>query len=142
MIQHHSTLQKYLYSILLSSNLLGEGAGESQLSPDSLDLDAIWETVVWEEIEEITTVVGEVEQVITVAGVRGAEAEDEILTYVYYRKSMRGLTKLDLQSALGKLINKRSMTTDSLALRKINGYITQIKNNITTQRHFHETKHI
>ena len=73
MIQHHSTLQKYLYSILLSSNLLGEGAGESQLSPDSLDLDAIWETVVWEEIEEITTVVGEVEQVITVAGVRGAD---------------------------------------------------------------------
>ena len=127
MIQHHSTLQKYLYSILLSSNLLGEGAGESQLSPDSLDLDAIWETVVWEEIEEITTVVGEVEQVITVAGVRGAEAEDEILTYVYYRKSMRGLTKLDLQSALGKLINKRSMTSDTLALRKINGYISQLK---------------
>ena len=99
MIQHHSTLQKYLYSILLSSNLLGEGAGESQLSPDSLDLDAIWETTVWEDIEEITTVVGEVEQVIAVAGVRGAEAEDEILTYVYYRKSMKGLTKLDLQTS-------------------------------------------
>tara|TARA_Y100000310_G_C20508208_1_gene727462 strand:+ start:710 stop:1006 length:297 start_codon:yes stop_codon:yes gene_type:complete len=92
-----------------------------------LDLDAIWETVVWEEIEEITTIEGEVEQVITTAGVRGAEAEDEILTYVYYRKSMKGLTKLDLQSALGKLINKRSMTTDSLALRKISGYIFQIK---------------
>ena len=127
MIQHHLTLRKILYVIFLSSNLLGEGAGETQLSPDSLDLDAIWETVVWEEIEEITTVVGEVEQVITVAGVRGAEAEDEILTYVYYRKSMRGLTKLDLQSALGKLIKKRSMTSDSLALRKINGYITQLK---------------
>ena len=52
MIQHHSTLRKILYVIFLSSNLLGEGAGESQLSPDSLDLDAIWETVVWEEIEE------------------------------------------------------------------------------------------
>ena len=77
--------------------------------------------------KEITTIEGEVEQVITVAGVRGAEAEDEILTYVYYRKSMRGLTKLDLQSALGKLINKRSMTSDTLALRKISGYIFQIK---------------
>ena len=130
MIQHHSTFQKILYGIILSSNLLGEGAGNSQLSPDSLDLDAIWETVVWEEIEEITTIEGEVEQVITVAGVRGAEAEDEILTYVYYRKSMKGLTELDLQSALGKLIKKRSMTSDSLALRKINGYIFQIKNKL------------
>ena len=130
MIQHHLTLRKILYVIFLSNNLLGEGAGESQLSPDSLDLDAIWETVVWEEIEEITTVVGEVEQVITVAGVRGAEAEDEILTYVYYRKSMKGLTKLDLQSALGKLINKRSMTSDRLALKKINGYIFQIENKL------------
>ena len=127
MIQHHLTLRKILYVIFLSSNLLGEGAGESQLSPDSLDLDAIWETVVWEEIEEITTIEGEVEQVITVAGVRGDEAEDEILTYVYYRKSMKGLTELDLQSALGKLIQKRSMTSDSLVLRKNDGYISQLK---------------
>ena len=130
MIQHHLTLRKILYVIFLSNNLLGEGAGETQLSPDSLDLDAIWETTVWEEIEEITTIEGEVEQVITVAGVRGDEAEDEILTYVYYRKSMKGLTELDLQSALGKLLKKKSMITDSLALRKINGYIYQIENKL------------
>ena len=130
MIQHHSTLRKILYVIFLSSNLLGEGAGESQLSPDSLDLDAIWETTVWEEIEEITTIEGEVEQVITVAGVRGAEAEDEALEHLYYRKSMKGLTELDLQSALGKLLKKKSMITDSLALRKINGYIYQIENKL------------
>ena len=130
MIQHHLTLRKILYVIFLSSNLLGEGAGESQLSPDSLDLDAIWETVVWEEIEEITTIEGEVEQVITVAGVRGAEAEDEALEHLYYRKSMKGLTELDLQSALGKLLKKKSMITDSLALRKINGYIYQIENKL------------
>jgi len=121
------SLQKILYGLFLSNILLGEGAGETQLPPDSLDLDAIWETIVWEEIEEITTIEGEVEQVITAAGVRGAEAEDEILTYVYYRKSMKGLTELDLQSALGKLIKKRSMTSDSLALRKINEYIAQIR---------------
>ena len=130
MIQHHLTLRKILYAIFLSSNLLGEGAGESQLSPDSLDLDAIWETTVWEEIEEITTIEGEVEQVITVAGVRGAEAEDEALEHLYYRKSMKGLTELDLQSALGKLLKKKSMITDSLALRKINGYIYQIENKL------------
>ncbi len=95
-----------------------------------MDLDAIWETTVWEEIEEITTIEGEVEQVITVAGVRGAEAEDEALEHLYYRKSMKGLTELDLQSALGKLLKKKSMITDSLALRKINGYIYQIENKL------------
>ena len=95
-----------------------------------MDLDAIWETTVWEEIEEITTIEGEVEQVITVAGVRGAEAEDEALEHLYYRKSMKGLTELDLQSALGKLLKKKSMITNSLALRKINGYIYQIENKL------------
>ena len=40
---------------------------------------------------------------------------------------MKGLTELDLQSALGKLIQKRSMTSDSLVLRKIDGYISQLK---------------
>ena len=131
MIQHHLTLRKILYGIILSSNLLGEGAGNPQLSPDSLDLDAIWETVVWEEIEEITTVVGEVEQVITVAGVRGAEAEDEILTYVYYRKSMKGLTRLQLNIALAKLLNKKakllSEDSNNVSIEKINEYIAQIR---------------
>ena len=118
--------QKILFSLLISNFLLGD----ADTTDVDFDLDALWETTVWEEIDEIIEIEGEVEQVITVAGVRGAEAEDEILTYVYYRKSMKGLTELDLQSALGKLINKRSMTSDTLALRKINGYITQIKNKL------------
>ena len=63
--------QKILFSLLISSFLLG--GAES----DSLDLDALWETTVWEEIDEIIEIEGEVEQVVAVAGVRGAEAEDE-----------------------------------------------------------------
>ena len=38
------------------------------------------------------------EQVVTVAGVRGAEAEDEALHHLYYRKSMKGPNKMELQS--------------------------------------------
>ena len=38
------------------------------------------------------------------AGVRGAEAEDEALHHLYYRKSMKGPNKMELQSALGKLM--------------------------------------
>ena len=95
-----------------------------------IDLDALWESTVWEEIDEIVEIEGEVEQVVTVAGVRGAEAEDEALEHLYYRKSMKGLSQIELQKALGKLLKKRNMVTDTLALKKINGYIVSIQNKL------------
>jgi len=113
--------QKLLFSLLTSSFLLG-GADTTDI-----DLDALWETTIWEEIEEINEIEGEVEQVIAVAGVRGAEAEDEALEHLYYRKSMKRLSTIELQKALGKLLKKRSITKDPIALQKINGYINQIE---------------
>ena len=104
-------------------------------SQDSLDVDLdlenLWETHIWEEIEDIVDVYYEVEQVTAVAGVRGAEAEDEALEHLYYRKSMKGLSKLDLQRALGKLILKKEKL-DKLENRdsdseKLDKYITQLK---------------
>ena len=95
-----------------------------------IDLDALWESTVWEEIDEIVEVEGEVEQVVSVAGVRGAEAEDEALEHLYYRKSMKGLSQLELQKALGKLMKKKSMVTDTLVLKKINSYILSIENKL------------
>ena len=95
-----------------------------------IDLDALWETTIWEEIEEINEIEGEVEQVVSVAGVRGAEAEDEALEHLYYRKSMKGLSQLELQKALGKLLKKKSTVTDTLILSKINRYIKQLEKKI------------
>ena len=95
-----------------------------------IDLDALWETTIWEEIEEINEIEGEVEQITSVAGVRGAEAEDEALEHLYYRKSMKGLSQIELQKALGRLLKKKSTITDSLMLSKINGYIKQLKKKI------------
>ena len=118
--------QKILFSLLISNFLLGD----ADTTDVDFDLDALWETTIWEEIEEINEIEGEVEQVVSVAGVRGAEAEDEALQHLYYRKSMNGLSQLELQKALGKLIKKRSMITDSLSLSKINGYILSIKNKL------------
>ena len=94
-----------------------------------LDMDAMWENTVWEEIEEIgEEVIYETEYITAVAGVRGAEAEDEALEHLYYRKSMKGLTELDIQKALGKLILKREkMPDDHKDAKKIDGYITQLK---------------
>ncbi len=56
---------------------------------DNLDLDAMWENTVWEEIQDVAESVSyETEYITAVAGVRGAEAEDEALALLYYRRSM------------------------------------------------------
>ena len=114
--------QKLLLSLLVSNFLLGDA------DTTDIDLDALWESTVWEEIEEINEIEGEVEQVTSVAGVRGAEAEDEALEHLYYRKSMKKLSQVELQKALGRLLKKKATVTDSLTLSKINKYIKQLKN--------------
>ena len=116
--------QKLLFSLLISSTLVGDTT--------DIDLDNLWDTTVWEEIEEITEVEGEVEQVVSVAGVRGAEAEDEALEHLYYRKSMKRLSQSELQKALGKLIKKRDSIKDEATLNKIDSYITQLKYKLRT----------
>ena len=116
--------QKILLSILFSNFLLGDA------DTTDIDLDALWETTIWEEIEEINEIEGEVEQITAVAGVRGAEAEDEALEHLYYRKSMKGLSQIELQKALGRLLKKKSIVTDTLTLSKINVYIKQLKNKL------------
>jgi hypothetical protein len=125
----HMTLQilswqKILLSILFSNFLLGDA------DTTDIDLDALWESTVWEEIDEIVEIEGEVEQVVSVAGVRGAEAEDEALEHLYYRKSMKGLSQSELKKALGKLLKKKSTVTDTLILSKINLYIEQLEKKI------------
>ena len=99
---------------------------------EELDLDAMWENTVWIEIQDIQDdVVYETEYITAVAGVRGAEAEDEALALLYYRKSMKKLSKLDLQRALGKLIiKKEKMLEKKLDISKIDTYIIQLKDKI------------
>ena len=109
--------------LLLVSVILGQDSTDVEL-----DLDAMWENTVWEEIQDVVSVGYEVEKITAVAGVRGAEAEDEALALLYYRKSMRGLSKLDLQKALGKLIlKKEKMLEKNLDTSQINTYIRQIQ---------------
>jgi hypothetical protein len=71
------------------------------------DLDAMFEQAVWEEIQEVTTLYFEVDKITAVAGVRGAEAEDEALHHLYYRKSMKGISIQEYKVAYGKLKNTR-----------------------------------
>ena len=114
--------------LLLVSVILGQDSTDIEL-----DLDAMWENTVWEEIQDVVDVGYEVEKVTAVAGVRGAEAEDEALALLYYRKSMKGLSLLDMNKALGKLILRREemLRRDSGAnTKKIDGFILQLRNKI------------
>ena len=97
---------------------------------EDLDLDAMWENTVWVEIQDVAdSEAYETEYITAVAGVRGAEAEDEALDLLYYRRSMKGLSELDLRKALGKLINKRSelIKKQQAVPKEIDKYITQLK---------------
>ena len=108
----------------------------SQDSTDiELDLDAMWENTVWEEIQDVVDEAYEVEKITAVAGVRGAEAEDEALSLLYYRKSMKGLSELQLRKALGKLLNKRSMLVKqgTEVPEEIDKYILVLQNKIKYQ---------
>ena len=92
------------------------------------DMDAMWDNTVWNEITDIAESEGyEIDNITATAGVRGAEAEDEALALLYYRRSMKGLSKLDLQKALGKLMIKREKMSDDSDTEKIDSYIYQLK---------------
>ena len=102
-----------------------------------LDMDAMWDNTIWVEITEIgEEYVGEVEQITAVAGVRGAEAEDEALHHLYYRRSMRGIALIDLQKAYGKLKIKREefikVNPNHPKLEKIDKLLSQLEIKIKT----------
>jgi hypothetical protein len=114
-------------TILLSS-FLSLGLLFSQ--DEELDLDSMWDNTVWNEIEEVTTKEYEVEKVTTVAGVRGAEAEDEALHHLYYRQSMKGPSKIELNKALGKLLNTlvvlKEKSPENKKIPEVTHYVIQI----------------
>ena len=128
MIHLTSFFQKSLLFILLSNVILGQEPEDTL----ALDLDAMWENTVWEEIQDVTDEGYEVERVTAVAGVRGAEAEDEALALLYYRRSMRGLSELQLRKALGKLINKLSelVKQGKVVPEEIDKYILVLRNKL------------
>ncbi len=98
------------------------------------DMEAMWEQAEWEEIQDITTVYYETEVITAVAGVRGAEAEDEALAHLYYRKTMRGISLEDYKKAYGKLKNTRddlfSRNPDHPKLERMDVLLLEIKNKI------------
>ena len=106
----------------------------AEIEDINFDMDAMWEQAEWEEIQDITTVYFETEQITAVAGVRGAEAEDEALAHLYYRKSMKGISLEDYKKAYGKLKNTRddlfSRNPNHPKLERMDVLLLEIKNKI------------
>jgi len=131
MILLHSILRKNLFFILISSILLSQ---EPEIDTLALDLDTMWEEAVWEEIEDVIDVYYEVEQVTAVAGVRGAEAEDEALYHLYYRKSMKGISIQEYKKAYGRLKIKRDelykKDKNNPKLQEMDNYLSYIRKRI------------
>ena len=77
-----NSLKLLFFTNLLSSTIL------SQEPEDTLALD--WDEIIWEEILDVKKEeIQEVDNITATAGVRGKESEDEILNYLYYRRSMK-----------------------------------------------------
>ena len=131
MIQHYSILLKNLLFIFLSSALLSQESEDDTLA---LDLDTIWEEAVWEEIEDVIDVYYEVEKITAVAGVRGAEAADEALALLYYRKSMKGISQQEYKKAYGRLKIKRDelfkKDKNNPKLQEMDNYLSYIRKKI------------
>ena len=115
-------IKLYIISLLVTSVIFAQD--------EELDLDAMWDNTVWNEIEEVTTKEYEVEKVTTVAGVRGAEAEDEALHHLYYRQSMKGPSEIQLNKALGKLLNTltvlKEKNPENKKIPEVTHYVIQI----------------
>ena len=84
MIRLISHYPKILFFTLLTSSIVLTQEPDDDSLALELDLDAMWENTVWEEIQDVTDVGYEVEKITPVAGVRGAEAEDEALACLLY----------------------------------------------------------
>ena len=99
------------------------------------DMEDMWAQAEWEEITEVMeTEYYETENITAVAGVRGAEAEDEALAHLYYRKSMKGISRAEYMKAYGKLKNKRDelfdKNPDHTKLKRIDILLKELQNKI------------
>ncbi|HIA79542.1 MAG TPA: hypothetical protein EYO07_05215 [Candidatus Marinimicrobia bacterium] len=98
---------------------------------DDMDMDAMWDNTIWNEIEDVADEeIQEVDNITAVAGVRGAEAEDEALHHLYYRQSMKGPSEVELRTALGKLLNTLAALKEKDAkhakIPEVQHYVIQI----------------
>jgi tetratricopeptide (TPR) repeat protein len=78
------------YSMLMAGVISFVFAVSIAQEPDSTAVDDDWLNTVWTQVDEMVKEEEyESQEIVTVAGVRGAEAEDNILDKLYYKGGKR-----------------------------------------------------
>ena len=87
-----------------------------------------WKNTVWKKVGKLAKEkrTFQVEKATTVAGVRGAEAEDEIIKQLYYKGKGQFPTKLELKNAIDMLKQIIKTEPDAASVSETKYYIGEI----------------
>jgi len=92
------------YSVMIASIVSFMFVFATAQEPDSTAVDDDWLNTVWTQVDEMVKEEEyETQQIVTVAGVRGAEAEDNILDKLYYKGGKRAPSQSKLLKAIETL---------------------------------------
>jgi len=92
------------YSVMIASIVSFMVVFATAQEPDSTAVDDDWLNTVWTQVDEMVKEEEyETQQIVTVAGVRGAEAEDNILDKLYYKGGKRAPSQSKLLKAIETL---------------------------------------
>ena len=92
------------YSLMIASIVSLMFVFATAQEPDSTAVDDDWLNTVWTQVDEMVKEEEyETQQIVTVAGVRGAEAEDNILDKLYYKGGKRAPSQSKLLKAIETL---------------------------------------
>mgnify|MGYP003109146017 CR=1 FL=1 len=92
------------YSVMIASVVSFMVVFATAQEPDSTAVDDDWLNTVWTQVDEMVKEEEyETQQIVTVAGVRGAEAEDNILDKLYYKGGKRAPSQSKLLKAIETL---------------------------------------
>jgi tetratricopeptide (TPR) repeat protein len=92
------------YSMLMAGVISFVFAVSIAQEPDSTAVDDDWLNTVWTQVDEMVKEEEyESQEIVTVAGVRGAEAEDNILDKLYYKGGKRYPNQSKLLKAIETL---------------------------------------
>ena len=79
-----------------------EAAGTEQSKPKAFDED--WMNTIWTQVDDMVKQESlQLQKTVTVAGVRGAEAEDQVLDKLYYKGAKRYPSQDKLSKAIDSL---------------------------------------
>jgi len=122
----YKTLIIILSLILLYSFSFAQQARQKE-EPKS-DAEDKWANTVWKKVGNLTKEKRsfQVEKATTVAGVRGAEAEDNILKQLYYRGKGQYPTRLELKNAIEMLNQIIKSEPEAPNVHESRFYIAQI----------------